>query len=161
MTCEHCAKSAEAALNALEGVMASASFDGGLARIETEGRVDNHKLLKAIESKGYGATLLSDNGMTIGGHTMTHLNLPNADYKDAAYEIRECKKLIEKNTGKQVRHFSYPNGGNYDYYNNIVMDIVKNAERSFGFTGKKEKGLGKILKKWKNVHHAILGGDNI
>lgn len=70
---------------------------------------------------------MSDNGMDIGGHTLTHLNLPNADPKDAEREIIECKKLIEAKTGKQVNHFSYPNGGDYDYYNNAVIGMVKRA----------------------------------
>ncbi|QTA79101.1 Polysaccharide deacetylase family protein [Desulfonema limicola] len=70
---------------------------------------------------------MSDNGMTIGGHTMTHINLPNADYEDAKREIYECKSLIEEKTGKPVKHFSYPNGGNYDYYNDTIMQIIKQA----------------------------------
>lgn len=68
---------------------------------------------------------MSDNGMTIGGHTMTHLNLPNADFRDAEDEVIECKRLIEEKTGKKAKHFSYPNGGNYDYYNPKVVELVK------------------------------------
>jgi peptidoglycan/xylan/chitin deacetylase (PgdA/CDA1 family) len=71
---------------------------------------------------------MSDNGMDIGGHTVTHLNLPNADQADARSEIINCKKLIENKIGRQVGHFSYPNGGNYDYYNNVVKDYVKQAD---------------------------------
>lgn len=68
---------------------------------------------------------MSDNGMTIGGHTTTHLNLPNADFSDAENEVIECKKLIEEKTGKKAKHFSYPNGGNYEYYNPRVVGLVK------------------------------------
>ncbi len=60
MTCDHCAQSAQDALNALEGVTASVSYDEGLAKVETQGPVDSGQLLKTIESKGYGATLLSN-----------------------------------------------------------------------------------------------------
>jgi peptidoglycan/xylan/chitin deacetylase (PgdA/CDA1 family) len=70
---------------------------------------------------------MSDNGMDIGGHTLTHLNLSNADPSDAQREIAECKKLIEEKTGKRVNHFSYPNGGDYDYYNNSIIEMVKKA----------------------------------
>jgi peptidoglycan/xylan/chitin deacetylase (PgdA/CDA1 family) len=70
---------------------------------------------------------LSANGMNIGGHTVTHLNLPNADPNDAASEINNCKILIEEKIGKQVDHFSYPNGGDYDYYNNVIKEYVKQA----------------------------------
>jgi len=51
MTCDHCAKSTEEALNALAGVKASVSFDEGLAKVESAGEVDPGQLLKAVESK--------------------------------------------------------------------------------------------------------------
>ncbi len=70
MTCDHCAQSAQEALNALEGVTASVSYEQGLARIETQGAVESSQLLKAIESKGYGATLINNDdtvGSSAGG----------------------------------------------------------------------------------------------
>lgn len=70
---------------------------------------------------------MHQDGMTIGGHTMTHLNLPNADPDDAFDEIYECKKLIENKINTTVDHFSYPNGGNYDYYNSKIVQMVKKA----------------------------------
>lgn len=60
MTCDHCAQSARDALNALDGVNASVSYNEGVAKIETQGNVDNSLLIKAVESKGYGVTLLDD-----------------------------------------------------------------------------------------------------
>jgi len=60
MTCDHCAQSAQDALNALEGINASVSFDEKMASIETQANVDSRLLIKAIESKGYGATLPGD-----------------------------------------------------------------------------------------------------
>ncbi len=69
MTCDHCAKSAEDALNELKGVNATVSFSEGMAKIETQGSVDNNQLLKAVESKGYHASLLNDDGsVTKGGN---------------------------------------------------------------------------------------------
>nr|WP_321399858.1 polysaccharide deacetylase family protein [uncultured Desulfobacter sp.] len=70
---------------------------------------------------------MSDNGMTIGGHTTTHLNLPNASPEDALREIETCKAQISQVTGKPTHHFSYPNGGQYDYYNDEVIEMVKRA----------------------------------
>ncbi len=67
------------------------------------------------------------NGMSIGGHTMTHLNLPNAKEDDALREITECKALIQEKTGMPAHHFSYPNGGNYDYYNDSIIKMVKKS----------------------------------
>ncbi|MEZ5587440.1 MAG: mercury(II) reductase [Sedimenticolaceae bacterium] len=59
MTCDHCARSAQDALNALPGVSASVSFTGADARIETQGDIDTVLLLKTVQSKGYGASLLA------------------------------------------------------------------------------------------------------
>jgi len=61
MTCDHCAKNAEDALNALDGVKATVSYQDGMANVETRGVVDEIQLLKVVESRGYGATLLDDN----------------------------------------------------------------------------------------------------
>jgi len=64
------------------------------------------------------------NGMIIGGHTMTHLNLPNADPDDARDEIISCRAALEKKLGIPIRHFSVPNSGPYPYYNDNVKQIV-------------------------------------
>jgi len=64
MTCDHCAQSAQDALNALEGVNATVSFTNTSATVETQGSVDNTQLLKAIESKGYTGTIENTDGTT-------------------------------------------------------------------------------------------------
>lgn len=56
MACEHCAKNAQDALNDLPGVHSSVSYEEALAIVETQGKVENRKLLQAVESKGYSAT---------------------------------------------------------------------------------------------------------
>lgn len=75
MTCDHCAQSAQDALNALDGVKALVSYDEGRAIVETQGAVDDSQLLKAIESKGYGAALVNDDGgvITSGGGSGLHI----------------------------------------------------------------------------------------
>jgi len=60
MTCDHCAQTAEEALNALPGVKASVSYIDGLARVEAQDVVDNTTLLRVIEGKGYGAVLVGN-----------------------------------------------------------------------------------------------------
>ncbi|MFQ5628582.1 MAG: polysaccharide deacetylase family protein [bacterium] len=85
---------------------------------------------------------MHDNGMTIGGHTMTHLNLPNAGRKDAEAEILDCKKLLEEKLDCEVIHFSYPNSGPYKYYSGEIRNIVErsgylsSATSYAGFAGK-------------------------
>lgn len=67
MTCDQCAKSAEDALNVLRGVKAYVSYADSLADIESTGEVEHSQLLKAVESKGYGARLLNKNSDTVTG----------------------------------------------------------------------------------------------
>jgi len=64
MTCEDCAQSAQDALNAIEGVSASVSYQKSSASVITEGAIDNAQLLKAIESKGYKGLIESTDGNT-------------------------------------------------------------------------------------------------
>jgi mercuric reductase len=60
MTCEHCARGIEQALNALPGVSAHVSFDNGLASIDADARMQASQLIWAIEAKGYGASPVED-----------------------------------------------------------------------------------------------------
>ena len=74
MTCDHCAQSAQDALNELNGVNASVSYAEGLARIESQGMVDSKQLLKTIESKGYAATFINNEGTpTSAGGSGLHI----------------------------------------------------------------------------------------
>lgn len=64
-------------------------------------------------------------GMVIGAHTLSHLNLPNADPEDALHEISGSRKVLEERLGKTIRHFSVPNSGPYAYYNDAVKHMVQ------------------------------------
>lgn len=70
---------------------------------------------------------MSSSGMTIASHTMTHLNLPNAEPDHAWQEIFQSKKLLQDQIQQEVNHFSYPNGGDYAYYNQRIKDMVSQA----------------------------------
>ncbi|MDZ7265861.1 MAG: polysaccharide deacetylase family protein [candidate division KSB1 bacterium] len=63
-------------------------------------------------------------GMSIGGHTVSHLNLPNAAPEDARREIAGCKHKLEAVLNLPIRHFSVPNSGPYRYYNAQVKRMV-------------------------------------
>ncbi len=63
-------------------------------------------------------------GMVIGGHTLSHLNLPNAAPEDAWQEISGCRQVLEQKLQKPIRHFSVPNSGPYAYYNEAVKQMV-------------------------------------
>ncbi len=60
MTCDHCARSAEKALNALPGVKASVSYEEGIAQVETVEPLDPEQLVQAVASAGYGAEVLEE-----------------------------------------------------------------------------------------------------
>jgi peptidoglycan/xylan/chitin deacetylase (PgdA/CDA1 family) len=69
-------------------------------------------------------------GMTIGSHTLTHPNLPNAGAGDAARELAGSKARLERELDAEVSMFSYPNGGAERYMTAEVARLVREA----GFT---------------------------
>lgn len=78
MTCEHCATSAQDALNAIEGVTAAVSYDEGLARVEVSGTVERQQLLDAVASRGYRGAFITDGGSTArsgGGNDGLHVTI--------------------------------------------------------------------------------------
>jgi mercuric reductase len=57
MTCDHCARTAEDALNTLPGVWAEVSYEEGIARVKAPSDVGVERLIERIESKGFKAGL--------------------------------------------------------------------------------------------------------
>ncbi len=94
MTCDDCAKSVEAVLNALPGISATVSFDEGLARVESRGEVDNSQLLKTIESKGYGATVMNNDvtATTGGGGKGLHIAIVGSGSSAFAAAIKAVEE---------------------------------------------------------------------
>lgn len=70
-------------------------------------------------------------GMDIGGHTLTHTNLPSAGPDDARREIDGCRRVLRERLGVEVTQFSYPNGGAERYHTPDLHQMVEQA----GFTG--------------------------
>lgn len=64
MTCDHCADSVEQALNALPGVRAQVSYADRLARVETDAGIKVNRLIEAVATNGYGASL-ADNTVDV------------------------------------------------------------------------------------------------
>ncbi len=67
MTCAHCAQTAEAELNRLEGVSARVSFETGLADIELQSEVRIERLNRALERKGFKGQPIDDEGNPLPG----------------------------------------------------------------------------------------------
>jgi peptidoglycan/xylan/chitin deacetylase (PgdA/CDA1 family) len=66
-------------------------------------------------------------GMTIGSHTLTHPNLPNAGVDAAARELTASKVRLERELGVDVTMFSYPNGGAERYLTAEIQQAVRDA----------------------------------
>jgi peptidoglycan/xylan/chitin deacetylase (PgdA/CDA1 family) len=70
---------------------------------------------------------MSQNGITIGAHTLTHRDLMNMDLEEIRKEIFRSKEEIERQIGKRVDYFAYPFGR----YNDETLKLV----RTLGFRG--------------------------
>ena len=64
-------------------------------------------------------------GMTIGSHTMTHPNLPNAGVAMAKAELLQARLRLEAETGAPVTMFSYPNVGAERYLTPDIKKVVR------------------------------------
>lgn len=58
MTCDHCARTVEEALGSLPNVKARVSYKDALAEVEAPSDIAAERLLKAVQAKGYGASVL-------------------------------------------------------------------------------------------------------
>lgn len=72
---------------------------------------------------------MSKGGISFGAHTVTHPILTKVSTEKAKEEIVESKERIEKELGKPVKLFAYPNGEINDL-NNHIKEILKDN----GFT---------------------------
>ena len=61
--------------------------------------------------------------ITIGAHTVDHLNLASLDAQFQAREIAGSKFGIEQQLGHSIRHFAYP----YGAYNGTTIRLVREA----------------------------------
>jgi peptidoglycan/xylan/chitin deacetylase (PgdA/CDA1 family) len=66
-------------------------------------------------------------GMTIGAHSVTHLNLPCLETADVVREVRGSKEALERALGAPVAHFAYPNGRTGRNFDARVAHVVADA----------------------------------
>jgi peptidoglycan-N-acetylglucosamine deacetylase len=67
---------------------------------------------------------LSQNAFEVGGHGMSHMNLPGLPAGKIDYELRVCKQELEDMTGNVVDMFCYPRG-RYDHQ--VVRAVTKSG----------------------------------
>lgn len=73
---------------------------------------------------------MSDEGIEIGSHTITHPFLTKLTRDEIIYELAESKKIIEDKTGTQVKSIAYPNGD----YNQTVIYCAKECGYEVGIS---------------------------
>ena len=73
---------------------------------------------------------MQDNGIEIGGHTVTHPSLGQVDYARAKQEIVGCMSDLTENLGDRPRTFCYPNGMPSDFQS-FLPGLIADA----GFVG--------------------------
>ncbi len=73
---------------------------------------------------------MQDDGMEIGGHTITHPSLGRVGFETARSEISGCQKILNEKLGEVPRTFCYPNGSPKDFVGKLVPII-----RDSGFVG--------------------------
>ena len=76
---------------------------------------------------------LSTQGIEFGGHTITHPILSRVDPGQVKYEIEGSKAHIEKEIGKTITAFAYPNGMRDDF-DNATKEFVRKAGYQIAFS---------------------------
>ncbi len=93
MTCEHCAATAQAALNAVPGVRARVSWPEASAVVEASGKVDLDALRAALSDKGYTARLAdSEDGQPGAGGNGLHIAIVGSGSGAFAAAIRAVEE---------------------------------------------------------------------
>ena len=107
--------------------------------------------------------------VTIGAHTLNHVQLSGLSKEAAIREILGSRELIESHTGKKVEHFCYPYGARGDA-DQREFDIVRalnfktaTTTRSANIFSKHRKHLEALPRvsltnnfSWKSFHYSSL-----
>ena len=92
---------------------------------------------------------MSNYGIEIGSHTLSHKDLTKITPDKAKQEIEESKKLLEAKLGKEVISFCYPSGK----YNDETVNLVKNAGYKYATTTK--PGIGNMNNQFELSRYRI------
>ena len=68
---------------------------------------------------------MSNDGISVGSHTLTHSRLSQVPVEKAQREIAESKQKIESKIKKKVSSFAYPYGARSDYSRRIVNNVIE------------------------------------
>ncbi len=102
-----------------------------MREIEARGGDDSgHKLMLTREM----VASMAEQGVEIGGHTVSHPILTSLDDQDARAEIENGKTELEAITGRPVRLFAYPNGKTGMDYDDRHVRMAREAGFAAAFT---------------------------
>jgi peptidoglycan/xylan/chitin deacetylase (PgdA/CDA1 family) len=87
---------------------------------------------------------MSGAGMEMLSHTVTHLNLNEADESEIAAELAEAKETLEEQTGQPVRYFVYPSGEPFRSGTADREVAVATMLRQTGYRGALLAGLSQV-----------------
>ena len=74
--------------------------------------------------------ILSESGVTIGSHGLTHRSLNKLSPAEIEEELVESKNKLEKLIGQPVRFLSYPKGK----FNQVVINLVQKSGYKAAFS---------------------------
>lgn len=90
---------------------------------------------------------MSDSGMSIQSHSVSHLPLASLNKEEITYELQASKEILEDKTGKPVSFLSLPHGS----YNTFTLTAAKKSGYKsictsiFGYNSGTEYCLNRIL----------------
>ena len=76
---------------------------------------------------------LSDMGMILGSHSVSHTLLSRLSFDEQKNELKESKEFLEDVTKKRCETFCFPYGGKISY-NNDTLTILKNLGYKLSYT---------------------------
>lgn len=82
--------------------------------------VDEYRSMTWTELRGLDSNLIE-----IGAHTCTHTTLSKERRLDAEAEVRESKAIIERQLGRPVNSFCYPDGTPSAYNDGVVAAVAR------------------------------------
>jgi|SRR5581483_3731498 len=98
-----------------------------LEEVRRAGDIDDLSPLSSIMMSWDQVREMAHGGQSIGAHTITHPNLPNATPDEARREIFGSRDELASELGMPIRHFSYPNGRGSAHLTDFVKALVRDA----------------------------------
>lgn len=121
-----------------------------------------HEKLQAEENMLFmnwqQAKEMSENGMEIGSHTLSHQILSQLTSDEQKIEITISKEVIEKNIGQEIFSIAYP-VGRYHCYTEETCQLSEEAGYIIGFNN--EPGKNKTINNPYNINRTCVDANDV